>query len=125
VSGSKHRQSVQRRLGHELSSRLLADFKKHGIEAIDRLRRDHLPDYFRTVTKLIPQEVQVDITHSFTDLLQQAAARAKTEKIVNNQQVIEYDDNTNPAISLHELDKSLIDKELHSIDNASQGLKKT
>jgi hypothetical protein len=98
------KQNYRRLLGEELSHRLLADFKKHGIASIERLRKDHIQDYFRTLAKLVPQEIEAEITHSLTDLLAKA-----NERIIEGERVTnEHEQSANV----------LIHKDKHGIDNA-------
>jgi hypothetical protein len=79
---AKH--NYRRMLGEELSNRLLAHFKKHGIGAIERVYRENPAEYLRVATRLIPHEIEAEVKHSFTAILEDAKARAE-EKVINQE----------------------------------------
>lgn len=70
------------RLGKAFISRMRADFEKNGIATIERVRKEKPEVYLNLVSRLVPQELNVNVQHTFTDVLMEAAKRYKDEKVV-------------------------------------------
>lgn len=99
-------------MGEELSNRMLAHFKKHGIGAIERVYRENPVEYLRVCTRLIPQEIEAEVQHTFTDILARAHERVLADADVDV--IKDTDVDTGEP-------KSLILKEKQSIDTAITG----
>ena len=63
------------RLGKEFMSRMRADFQKHGIATIERVRKEKPAAYLELVARMIPMQMEVNVNHTFMDLLQEAQKR--------------------------------------------------
>lgn len=63
------------RLGKAFISRMRADFQKHGIATIEKVRKEKPEVYLNLVSRLVPQQLDVNVQHSFTDVLLEAAKR--------------------------------------------------
>src|SRR5512139_4028018 len=63
------------RLGKEFMSRMRADFQKHGIATIERVRKERPAAYLELVARMIPMQMEVNVNHTFMDLLQEAQKR--------------------------------------------------
>ena len=63
------------RLGKAFISRMRADFQKHGIATIEKVRKEKPEVYLNLVSRLVPQQLEVNVQHSFTDVLLEAARR--------------------------------------------------
>ena len=75
------------RLGKAFISRMRADFQKHGIATIEKVRKEKPEVYLNLVSRLVPQALEVNVQHSVTDVLLEAARRYNsTEK---NERIIE------------------------------------
>lgn len=88
----KHFQTVtvekevaSRKLTRIVTNRFLADFKKHGIATIERVRQDNPVEYLRIVTKLVPKQVDVGVQHSFSDVLLAAAEQIQQERTIEGE----------------------------------------
>lgn len=68
------------RLGKAFISRMRADFQKHGIATIEKVRKEKPEVYLNLVSRLIPQQLDVNVQHSFTDVLMEAARRYDNAK---------------------------------------------
>ena len=83
------------RLGKAFISRMRADFQKHGIATIEKVRKEKPEVYLNIVSRLVPQALEVNVQHSFTDVLLEAARRYnspdKNERIIEStfEEVIE------------------------------------
>ena len=75
--GGKLDPSIQQRnrLGKAFISRMRADFQKHGIATIEKVRKEKPEVYLNLVSRLVPQQLEVNVQHSFTDVLMEAARR--------------------------------------------------
>lgn len=63
------------RLGKEFMARMRADFQKHGIATIERVRKEKPAAYLELVARMIPMQMEVNVNHTFMDLLQEAQKR--------------------------------------------------
>lgn len=63
------------RLGKEFMSRMRADFQKHGIATIERVRKEKPAAYLELVARMVPMAMEVNINHTFMDLLKEAQER--------------------------------------------------
>lgn len=63
------------RLGKAFIGRMRADFQKHGIATIEKVRKEKPEVYLNLVSRLVPQQLEVNVEHSFTDVLMEAARR--------------------------------------------------
>lgn len=61
------------RLGKAFISRMRADFQKHGIATIERLREKNPGHYLQLIANLIPNQVELNVNHTFMDLLREAS----------------------------------------------------
>ncbi len=59
-------------LARELNTRLAADFRKHGIAAIERVRNENPAEYLKIITRILPKDINVSIEHTFSDVLREA-----------------------------------------------------
>ena len=75
--GGKLDPAIQQRnrLGKAFISRMRADFQKHGIATIEKVRKEKPEVYLNLVSRLVPQQMEVNVSHSFTDVLLEAARR--------------------------------------------------
>lgn len=82
--------SIQQRnrLGKAFISRMRADFQKHGIATIEKVRKEKPEVYLNLVSRLVPQQLEVNVQHSFTDVLLEAAKRYN-QKDINEERIIE------------------------------------
>lgn len=69
------------RLGKAFISRMRADFQKHGIATIEKVRKEKPEIYLNIVSRLVPQQLDVNVQHSFTDVLLEAAKRYNEPKV--------------------------------------------
>ena len=63
------------RLGKEFMARMRADFQKHGIATIERVRKEKPAAYLELVARMVPMQMDVNVNHTFMDLLQEAQKR--------------------------------------------------
>lgn len=61
-----------RDLSVALNKRFTADFRKHGIAVIERVRKESPVEYLKIATKLIPKDVNLTIEHTFSEVLFEA-----------------------------------------------------
>lgn len=83
ATGGKLDPAIQQRnrLGKAFISRMRADFQKHGIATIEKVRKEKPEVYLNLVSRLVPQELNVNVQHSFTDVLLEAARRYNEPKV--------------------------------------------
>lgn len=83
-TGGKLDPAIQNRnrLGKAFIGRMRADFQKHGIATIEKVRKEKPEVYLNLVSRLVPQQLDVNVQHSFTDVLLEAAQRYNEEKVV-------------------------------------------
>lgn len=67
------------RLGKEFMSRMRADFQKHGIATIERVRKEKPAAYLELVARMVPMAMEVNINHTFMDLLKEAQERYSSQ----------------------------------------------
>ena len=60
------------RLGKEFMARMRADFQKHGIATIERVRKEKPAAYLELIARMVPMQMDVNVNHTFMDLLQEA-----------------------------------------------------
>ena len=72
--------SPSRQLTNAVTGRFLADFKKYGIAAIERLREENPAKYVECVVRLAPQQVELEIGPQFKDILEQAAKQIQARQ---------------------------------------------
>lgn len=60
-------------------NRMRADFQKHGIAAIEEVRKKNPVVYLQIVAQMVPQQLDVNVQHSFVDVLLEAQRRAKRQ----------------------------------------------
>jgi len=77
------------RLGKAFISRMRADFQKHGIATIEKVRKEKPEVYLNLVSRLVPQQLEVNVQHSFTDVLMEAAKRYKDITPAEEERIIE------------------------------------
>ena len=63
------------RLGKEFMARMRADFQKHGIATIERVRKEKPAAYLELVARMVPMAMEVNVNHTFMDLLKEAQER--------------------------------------------------
>ena len=63
------------RLGKEFMARMRADFQKHGIATIERVRKEKPAAYLELIARMVPMQMDVNVNHTFIDLLQEAQKR--------------------------------------------------
>jgi hypothetical protein len=63
------------RLGKEFMARMRADFQKHGIATIERVRKEKPAAYLELIARMVPMQMDVNVNHTFMDLLQEAQKR--------------------------------------------------
>ena len=71
------------RLGKEFMARMRADFQKHGIATIERVRKEKPSHYLELVARMVPMAMEVNVNHTFMDLLQEAQKRYQQEQYRN------------------------------------------
>ena len=71
------------RLGKEFMARMRADFQKHGIATIERVRKEKPSHYLELVARMVPMAMEVNVNHTFMDLLQEAQKRYQQEQYHN------------------------------------------
>lgn len=69
-------------LAQTVAKRFYADFQKHGIAAIEQCRKKDPAKYLTIVTGLLPKEATLNVQHSFSDLLLEAAKRMQESQQV-------------------------------------------
>lgn len=67
--------NTARELQRSLIARLTADFKKNGIKTIEEARKKDPVAYLKIVTQLLPKDVNLNIEHTFSDVLMDAQAK--------------------------------------------------
>ena len=77
------------RLGKAFISRMRADFQKHGIATIEKVRKEKPEVYLNLVSRLVPQQLEVNVEHSFTDVLLEAAKRYDNARDITDSVIIE------------------------------------
>lgn len=82
------------RLGKAFIGRMRADFEKNGIATIERVRKEKPEVYLNLVSRLVPTELNVNVQHSFTDVLLEAAQRYKEEKVIDMEEARDIIDST-------------------------------
>lgn len=75
VSKGKVFRNTPRDLQLALNSRMIADFKKHGIKVIEKVREDSPVEYLKILTRLLPKDVNFQVEHTFSDVLLEAQRR--------------------------------------------------
>lgn len=93
------------RLGKAFIARMRADFQKHGIATIERLREKNPGHYLQLIANLIPNQVELNVNHTFMDLLREAS---------------EYHNNKNSNDFLSE-NSNIIDVEVITKENSNEG----
>jgi hypothetical protein len=68
------------RLGNAFISRMRADFQKHGIAVIERVRKERPAAYLELIARLMPQQMEINVQHSFVDVLLEAQKRYNQEE---------------------------------------------
>ena len=61
----------------------LIDFEQHGPEVIERLRKENPSKYVDFIIKLLPEEKNINVEHSFVNLLLEANRRHEEEKVID------------------------------------------
>lgn len=77
-------EAPSRALAHAVTGAFLKDFRKHGLETVERVRETDPARYLEIVTKLVPKQVDLSIEHSFSDVLLAAARRMQEEKLAGS-----------------------------------------
>lgn len=83
------------RLGKAFISRMRADFQKHGIGVIERVRKERPAAYLELIARLMPQQMEINVQHSFVDVLLEAQRRYQEEKpyvVIDAEVMREYDE---------------------------------
>lgn len=78
------------RLGKAFISRMRADFQKHGIAVIERVRKERPAAYLELIARLMPQQMEINVQHSFVDLLMEAQKKYQSttyEKIIEAERI--------------------------------------
>ena len=105
---------TRRALARAVSTRFLADFKKHGIETIQRVREEDPSQYLRIAVNLLPKDIDLEVSHSFSDMLREAAKVIEGEVIRehhlshNDTPAIEHKDKTDIPTVINELAKDSV-----------------
>lgn len=73
---AKHRA----RLGKAFISRMRADFQKHGIAVIEKVRKERPAAYLELIARLMPQSMEINVQHSFVDVLVEAQKHFDKDK---------------------------------------------
>jgi len=68
------------RLGATFIARMRADFQKHGIGTIERVRKERPAAYLELIARLMPQQMDINVQHSFVDVLLEAQRRYNQEE---------------------------------------------
>ena len=68
------------RLGKEFMARMRADFQKHGIATIERVRKEKPAAYLELIARMVPMQMDVNVNHTFMDLLQEAQKRYQEQQ---------------------------------------------
>jgi len=68
------------RLGKAFLARMRADFQKHGIAVIERVRKERPAAYLELIARLMPQQMEINVQHSFVDVLMEAQKRYEKEQ---------------------------------------------
>lgn len=68
------------RLGKAFISRMRADFQKHGIGVIERVRKERPAAYLELIARLMPQQMEINVQHSFVDVLLEAQKHFDSDK---------------------------------------------
>lgn len=63
------------RLGKMFIQRMRADFQKYGIATIEKVRKERPAAYLELIARLMPQQMEINVQHSFVDLLMEAQQR--------------------------------------------------
>ena len=79
--GSTHEQQVRARLAKAFHSKMLADFEKHGIAAIEKARNKDPVGYINVIARLMPKEHRLHVQHDYYVLLQQAMEQVQSAEI--------------------------------------------
>ena len=74
------RKNGVRQLHKQFISRLAADFRKNGIAAIESVRTENPVEYLKIITRILPKELNVNLEHSFVDVLNEANAKIQARK---------------------------------------------
>lgn len=67
------------RLGKAFMARMRADFQKHGIAVIEKVRKERPAAYLELIARLMPQQMEINVQHSFVDVLLQAQKQYEQE----------------------------------------------
>lgn len=79
IQKSGNRNSA-RALHRKFVGRLAADFRKNGIEAIERVRKENPAEYLKIITRVLPKDLNISVEHTFSDVLNEANERIKARK---------------------------------------------
>lgn len=69
----------RQQLAKSMLKKLRADFEKHGIGAIEACRKKDPAKYLTIVASFVPKEATLNVQHSFSDLLLEAAKRMQEQ----------------------------------------------
>ena len=67
------------KLARDLRKRYTADFKKHGMGTIEKVRENNPVEYLRLGVALMPKQAQVTIEHDFSDVLMRVAGELERQ----------------------------------------------
>ena len=84
----KEKEVPSRRLSNAVTKAFLADFKRHGKKAIERVREEKPDVYLSTIAKIMPKQLDVGVQHSFSDVLREAAQAIDSKR--ESQLIPEY-----------------------------------
>ena len=68
------------KLSRAMMTRFRADFAKHGIAAIEKLRKEDVGAYLRLGVSLLPKNIQLDVHHDFAAVLSEASKQLAAER---------------------------------------------
>lgn len=68
----KNREGYAKELRSLSNLAFLADFEIHGIKTIEKVREESPSKYLDIIMKLLPEEKNISVEHSFVDLLREA-----------------------------------------------------
>ena len=80
LNGTPEIAKNRNRLGKAFISRMRADFQKHGIAVIERVRKERPAAYLELIARLMPQQMEINVQHSFVDVLLQAQKQYESEE---------------------------------------------
>ena len=61
-------QGARSKLGEAFLEKLLADFQKHGAEAIERVRVEKPDAYLKVIASLLPRDINLNVADDMNDL---------------------------------------------------------